>query len=125
MSPESGMDLPTDTYARYLTQQGLGSSLPMAAWDPGAQRKKPLSPPSHCPPSWARRGAQKLVGLDRLSGQAQARCSEKPLLSPAAPITPFVSHSSLGSPPRGTVIHQLLPGLVLSAAPLDAEAGGL
>lgn len=43
------------------------------------------------------------------------------------PLLLLCSHSSLGSPPRGTVIHQLLPGLVLSELPVprqgDCEIG--
>ena len=122
------MDLPTDTYARYLTEQGLGSSLPMAARDPAAW----------CPEKEASVSAQSLPSLlgkerspgacgdliDSLArhrpGAQRSRCCRWPLQ-----LLLLCSHSSLGSPPRGTVIHQLLPGLVLSGAPLGAEAGGL
>ena len=85
------MDLPTDTHPRYLTEQGLGSSLPMAARDPAAW----------CPEKDASVSAQSLPSLlgkerspgacgDLIDSPARLRCSEKPLLSLAAPVTPFV-----------------------------------
>ena len=53
------------------------------------ERRLCLCPVTALPPGQGEE-PRSLWGLDRLSGQAQTRCSEKPLLSLAAPVTPFV-----------------------------------